>query len=213
MKDLSCRDIVSRSSMLEIRAGRGCGPNKDHVLLKLDHLGEDILHERLPGITEIAKTFAGVDPAKDPIPVVPTCHYAMGGIPTNKYGQVLTLDQKGKDVIVPGLYAAGECACVSVHGANRLGANSLLDIVVFGRAAGIHMQEQLEQGVADEQVSDAAVERATARYHRWMQQDGTESVASVRSEYKRLCKKTLECSVHKKPWMRACKNYKRSVVV
>ena len=102
---------------------------------------------------------------------------------------------------------------VSVHGANRLGANSLLDIVVFGRAAGIHMQEQLEQGVADEQVSDAAVERATARYHRWMQQDGTESVALCAVKCKRLCKKTLECSVHKKPWMRACKNYKRSVVV
>ena len=186
MKDLSCRDIVSRSSMLEIRAGRGCGPNKDHVLLKLDHLGEKILHERLPGITEIAKTFAGVDPVKDPIPVVPTCHYAMGGIPTNKFGQVITVDAAGKDMIVPGLYAAGECACVSVHGANRLGANSLLDIVVFGRAAGIHMQETLEKGYDSPSVTDSDVTRAVKRYQRWMEQDGTESVASVRRDMQKI---------------------------
>jgi succinate dehydrogenase / fumarate reductase flavoprotein subunit len=186
MKDLSCRDIVSRSSMIEIREGRGCGPNKDHVLLKLDHLGEKILHERLPGITEIAKTFAGVDPAKDPIPVVPTCHYLMGGIPTNKYGQVLTLDGKGKDKIVPGLYAAGEAACVSVHGANRLGANSLLDIVVFGRAAGIHMEEQLNQGCDDVTVSQDEVDKSYERLRTWRERKGTDTVANVRSKMQKI---------------------------
>jgi succinate dehydrogenase / fumarate reductase, flavoprotein subunit len=186
MKDLSCRDVVSRSSMLEIIEGRGCGPNKDHVLLKLDHLGADILNERLPGITEISKTFAGVDPAKDPIPVVPTCHYLMGGIPTNKYGQVITLDSKGDDAIVPGLYAAGECACVSVHGANRLGANSLLDIVVFGRAAGIHMEQQLKQGVADSNVSDSDIDAAVSRLRRWYDRSGTESVADIRTKLQKV---------------------------
>lgn len=186
MKDLSCRDIVSRSSMLEIREGRGCGPNKDHVLLKLDHLGEKILQERLPGITEIAKTFAGVDPAKDPIPVVPTCHYLMGGIPTNKYGQALTVDAAGNDVLIPGLYAAGECACVSVHGANRLGANSLLDIVVFGRAAGIHMEETLQQGVGAVSVSKSDIEKATDRLQSWKIRTGSESVADIRSTLQKV---------------------------
>ena len=134
LKDLSCRDIVSRSSAIEIREGRGCGPNGDYVLLKADHLGADLIKSRLPGIRELAMTFAGVDPIKDAIPVIPTCHYLMGGIPTNYHGQVLTQTKTGEDKIVKGLYAAGECACVSVHGANRLGANSLLDLVVFGRA-------------------------------------------------------------------------------
>ena len=135
LKDLSCRDIVARSSAIEIREGRGAGPKGDYVLLKADHLGEEIIKSRLPGIRELAITFAGVDPAKAPIPVVPTCHYLMGGIPTNYHGQVLTQNAKGEDEVIQGLYAAGECACVSVHGANRLGANSLLDLVVFGRAA------------------------------------------------------------------------------
>ena len=186
MKDLSCRDIVSRSSMIEIREGRGCGPNKDHVLLKLDHLGEKILHERLPGITEISKTFAGVDPVKDPIPVVPTCHYLMGGIPTNKYGQVVSLDSKGKDVLVPGLYAAGECACVSVHGANRLGANSLLDIVVFGRAAGIHMEQALKEGFASEEATQSDIESALARVNHWQNNKGEESVSRLRSDMQKI---------------------------
>lgn len=186
MKDLSCRDIVSRSSMLEIREGRGCGPKKDHVLLKLDHLGEKILQERLPGITEIAKTFAGVDPAKDPIPVVPTCHYLMGGIPTNKYGQVLTIDAAGNDVQVPGLYAAGECACVSVHGANRLGANSLLDIVVFGRAAGMHMEAALQQGVDAVSVSESDIDKAMSRLQSWKTRSGSETVANIRSTLQKV---------------------------
>ncbi|HKY70102.1 MAG TPA: FAD-binding protein, partial [Gammaproteobacteria bacterium] len=127
-KDLASRDVVSRSIAIEIREGRGCGPNKDHVLLKLEHLGPDIIKSRLPGIRELAMTFANVDPIEKPIPVVPTCHYMMGGIPTNVYGQVITLNKKGKEESVPGLYAVGECACVSVHGANRLGGNSLLDL-------------------------------------------------------------------------------------
>jgi succinate dehydrogenase / fumarate reductase flavoprotein subunit len=166
LKDLSCRDVVSRASMIEIREGRGCGPKKDHVLLKLDHLGADVLNKRLPGISDLAQTFAGVDPAKEPIPVVPTCHYMMGGIPTNIHGQVLTLDNNGDDKIVKGFYAAGECACVSVHGANRLGTNSLLDLVVFGRAVGMHLNENLDS-LPSVEVSLEAVEKAVARVSHW----------------------------------------------
>jgi succinate dehydrogenase / fumarate reductase flavoprotein subunit len=135
LKDLAPRDFVSRSMDQEIKEGRGCGPNKDHVLLKLDHLGADKILKKLPSIREIALKFANVDPIKEPIPVVPTIHYQMGGIPTNVHGQVLSTTN-GQNHVVPGLYAIGECACVSVHGANRLGTNSLLDLVVFGRAAG-----------------------------------------------------------------------------
>ena len=139
-KDLASRDVVSRSMSLEIIEGRGCGPNEDHILLRLDHLGPEVVHKRLPGITELCKTFAHVDPAIEPIPVVPTCHYMMGGIPTNINGQVIN-HKEGKDEVVEGLYAAGEVACVSVHGGNRLGANSLLDTLVFGRRSGIHASE------------------------------------------------------------------------
>jgi succinate dehydrogenase / fumarate reductase flavoprotein subunit len=144
-KDLAGRDVVARSMVLEILEGRGFGPDGDHVKLKLDHLGEDVLNSRLPGILELSRTFAHVDPVKEPIPVVPTCHYAMGGIPTQVSGQALTQDSSGADVAVEGLYAAGEAACVSVHGANRLGGNSLLDLVVFGRAAGMHLEEVMKQ--------------------------------------------------------------------
>merc|ERR1712037_1057404 len=133
-KDLASRDVVSRAMTLEIREGRGVGPNKDHIYLHLDHLPPETLAERLPGISETAKIFAGVDVTKEPAPVLPTVHYNMGGVPTNWKCQVLTMDQEGKDKVVGGLYAAGETACASVHGANRLGANSLLDLVVFGRA-------------------------------------------------------------------------------
>ena len=146
-KDLASRDVVARSMMLEIIEGRGCGPDKDHCYLKLDHLGADLLHKRLPGITELSKTFAHIDPADHPIPVVPTCHYAMGGIPTNVHGQVITQQSDGSDKIVDGLYAAGEAACVSVHGGNRLGGNSLLDLVVFGRSAGLHIEDSFKQGI------------------------------------------------------------------
>jgi succinate dehydrogenase / fumarate reductase flavoprotein subunit len=136
LKDLASRDVVSRSSDQEIKEGRGCGPNKDHVLLKLDHLGPEVINKRLPSIREIAIKFANVDPVKEPIPVVPTIHYQMGGIPTYVQGQVVVPGDSGPNGVVPGVYAVGECACVSVHGANRLGTNSLLDLVVFGRASG-----------------------------------------------------------------------------
>src|SRR5210317_584264 len=155
-KDLAGRDVVARSMVLEILEGRGVGPDADHVLLKLDHLGEKVLNDKLPGILELSRTFAHVDPVKEPIPVVPTCHYMMGGIPTNVNGQAIMQDASGADVIIPGLFAVGEAACVSVHGANRLGGNSLLDLVVFGRAAGIHIQEALKTGggVADADSDD-----------------------------------------------------------
>ena len=154
-KDLAGRDVVARSMVLEILEGRGCGENKDHVFLKLDHLGADVLNAKLPGICELSRTFAGVDPIYNPIPVVPTCHYMMGGTPTNIHGQAYT-QSNGVDEIISGLFSVGEAACVSVHGANRLGGNSLLDLVVFGRAAGIHIQEALNSGggVADANGDD-----------------------------------------------------------
>ena len=164
-KDLASRDVVSRSMALEILEGRGCGPNADHIKLRLDHLGPEVVHKRLPGITELSKTFAHVDPAVEPIPVVPTCHYMMGGIPTNIHGQVITVD-KGEDKIVKGLYAAGEVACVSVHGGNRLGGNSLLDLVVFGRAAGIHIEESLKDGIVVQKSSNEDVDQALKRLNK-----------------------------------------------
>ena len=183
LKDLSCRDVVSRSSITEIKEGRGCGPNKDYVLLKLDHLGADIINSRLPTVREASITFAGVDPVKDPIPVVPTCHYLMGGIPTNPQGQVITMDAHGRDQIVPGLYAAGECACVSVHGSNRLGANSLLDILVFGRSAGIHLTEALEKGdLTTPTYCQDDVDQALHRYRRLEDNTNGEDVATLRAE-------------------------------
>ncbi|HIE86799.1 MAG TPA: succinate dehydrogenase flavoprotein subunit, partial [Gammaproteobacteria bacterium] len=161
-KDLAGRDVVARSMVLEILEGRGAGENGDHVLLKLDHLGEEILHSRLPGIIELSKTFAHVDPVKEPIPVVPTCHYMMGGLPTNVHGQAITIDASGNDQIVDGLYAVGEAANVSVHGANRLGGNSLLDLVVFGRAAGLHITEALAQGMDSGEASESDLEASMA---------------------------------------------------
>jgi|TARA_R110000822_G_scaffold159476_7_gene299179 succinate dehydrogenase / fumarate reductase flavoprotein subunit len=146
-KDLAGRDVVARSMVLEILDGRGCGPNGDYVYLKLDHLGEEVLESRLPGICELSRTFAHVDPVTDPIPVVPTCHYMMGGIPTNVDGQALTLDAEGNHDVIEGLFACGEAACVSVHGANRLGGNSLLDLVVFGRASGLFIEKSLREGI------------------------------------------------------------------
>ena len=145
-KELASRDVVSRAMTLEIMEGRGCGPNEDHIYLQLHHLGEEVLNERLPGISETAKIFAGVDVTKEPAPVLPTVHYNMGGIPTDFNTQVLTVDQDGNDVPIPGLLAAGEAACASVHGANRLGANSLLDIVVFGRAAALYTADTFKPG-------------------------------------------------------------------
>ena len=182
-KDLAGRDVVARSMVLEILEGRGAGEQGDHVLLKLDHLGEDILHSRLPGIVELSKTFAHVDPVKEPIPVVPTCHYMMGGLPTNIHGQAITVDPTGQDQIVDGLYAVGEAACVSVHGANRLGGNSLLDLVVFGRAAGIYINEALTNGISLQSSSESDVEQAMGRLDRWNQStDSGESPAQLKRE-------------------------------
>jgi succinate dehydrogenase / fumarate reductase flavoprotein subunit len=181
-KDLAGRDVVARSMVIEILEGRGCGPDKDHVLLKLDHLGEETLNLRLPGICELARTFAHVDPVKEPVPVVPTCHYMMGGIPTNVGGQALTQDEQGNDQSIPGLFACGEAACVSVHGANRLGGNSLLDLVVFGRSAGLHIEEQLRGGFETDGATDEDIKRAMARLDRLNSASEGESVADVRKD-------------------------------
>ncbi len=181
-KDLAGRDVVARSMVLEILEGRGCGPDKDHVLLKLDHLGEETLNLRLPGICELSKTFAHVDPVKAPVPVVPTCHYMMGGLPTNVGGQVLSQNDSGEDIIVEGLFACGEAACVSVHGANRLGGNSLLDLVVFGRAAGLHIEQMLRDGFEIDAATDEEIKRAMARLDRLDSTAEGEDVAEVRKD-------------------------------
>ncbi|AMX02089.1 succinate dehydrogenase flavoprotein subunit [Microbulbifer thermotolerans] len=181
-KDLASRDVVARSMILEILDGRGAGPNGDHVFLKLDHLGEEVLHSRLPGICELAKTFAHVDPVKDPIPVVPTCHYMMGGIPTNIHGQALTQDAAGNDQVVDGFYACGEVACVSVHGANRLGGNSLLDLVVFGRASGLFIEKALREGVEHREASESDIEAAMARLNRLENSNDGEKASVLRGE-------------------------------
>lgn len=186
-KDLASRDVVSRAIAIELREGRGCGPNGDYVLLKIDHLGEKLIQLRLPGIRELSMTFANVDPIKEPIPVVPTCHYMMGGIPTNKYAQALTMTNEGITKTVEGLYAVGECACVSVHGANRLGGNSLLDLVVFGRAAGLHILEHLEETeLTGQMVKDEDIERSTALYNRWNMHKKGEPYTQVRAELQRV---------------------------
>lgn len=185
LKDLSCRDVVARSSTIEIREGRGVGPKADHVLLKLDHLGEEVINKRLPGIRDLAITFAGVDPLKDPIPVIPTCHYLMGGIPTNINAQVLTV-KNGQDQVVEGLYAAGESACVSVHGANRLGANSLLDIVVFGRAAGLHVQQSIREGLGYRDPSQSEIDVALERVNRWNTNEKGESIEEIRTALQKI---------------------------
>ena len=181
-KDLAGRDVVARSMVLEIIEGRGCGPEGDHVFLKLDHLGEDVLNSRLPGICELSKAFAHVDPVKEPIPVVPTCHYMMGGIPTNVHGQALTQDAGGNDQVIPGLFACGEVACVSVHGANRLGGNSLLDLIVFGRASGLFIEKALREGIDYRDAGDTDVDAAMSRLNRLNSSSGGESVASLRKE-------------------------------
>jgi succinate dehydrogenase / fumarate reductase flavoprotein subunit len=167
-KDLAGRDVVARSMMTEIREGRGCdGPWGPHIKLKLDHLGAEVLESRLPGVCELSKTFAHVDPVKEPIPVIPTCHYMMGGIPTNVHGQVIHPKADGSEVVVPGLFACGEIACVSVHGANRLGGNSLLDLVVFGRATGLHLGEALAATSEYRAASDSDLQAALERTQRW----------------------------------------------
>ncbi|SPJ33393.1 succinate dehydrogenase flavoprotein subunit [Kushneria phyllosphaerae] len=181
-KDLAGRDVVARSMVLEVLEGRGCGEHGDHVMLKLDHLGEDVLMKRLPGIVELSRTFAHVDPVKEPIPVVPTCHYMMGGIPTNVNGQALTVDADGNDQVINGLFACGEVACVSVHGSNRLGGNSLLDLVVFGRAAGMHIEETLNKGIEYLEASQSDIDGAMARLNRWNESGSGETVPELKRD-------------------------------
>ncbi len=181
-KDLASRDVVSRAMTIEIREGRGVGPNKDHIYLHLDHLDPAVLGERLPGISETAKIFAGVDVTSEPIPVLPTCHYNMGGIPTNYHGEVVTKKGKNPDAVVKGLMAVGEAACVSVHGANRLGSNSLIDLVVFGRAAGLRCGEVLTAGADKKPLADDAGEQSIARLEKFKAADGGKGTADIRLE-------------------------------
>ena len=179
-KDLASRDVVSRAMTTEIKEGRGCGPDADHVMLKLDHLGPEVIMQRLPGIREIAIKFANVDPVREPIPVVPTAHYQMGGIPANYMGQVVAPEGASKEAIVPGLYAAGECSCVSVHGGNRLGCNSLLDLVVFGKAAGEQMIKDMRSLPSPHRAlpKDAGEQRARGS-RAWRRRRSGERVADV----------------------------------
>ena len=186
-KDLACRDVVSRASQTEIREGRGIDFNGVQcVYLDLTHLGEEVINSRLPGIRELAKTFAHVDPVEKPIPVVPTCHYMMGGLPTNIHGQVITKTCKDENVIVEGLYAVGECASVSVHGANRLGSNSLLDLVVFGRATGHFVRDALRAGLAQHSVSQEDIDSALQRVNRWNDTKQGENFQQIRAEMKNV---------------------------
>ena len=182
VKDLAGRDVVARSMVLEILEGRGCGPDGDHVHLKLDHLGEETLNAKLPGILELSRTFAHADPVKEPIPVVPTCHYMMGGIPTNVDGQALTIDKDGNDTVIEGFYACGEAACVSVHGANRLGGNSLLDLVVFGRASGKFIEKQLREGINLKEARDEDIDAAMVLLNRVNDSSDGEKAFVLRAE-------------------------------
>ncbi|MGH6719649.1 MAG: succinate dehydrogenase flavoprotein subunit [Alphaproteobacteria bacterium] len=179
-KDLASRDVVSRAMTMEIREGRGVGPHKDHIHLRLDHLDPNILHERLPGISETAKIFAGVDLTKEPVPVLPTVHYNMGGVPTNYMGEVVTLKGGNPDHVVPGLMAIGEAACVSVHGANRLGSNSLLDLVVFGRAAALRARDVITPGSKPRPLGAGAGATTIERFDRLRHADGSEPTAAIR---------------------------------
>ncbi|WP_290484103.1 FAD-binding protein, partial [Hyphomonas sp. UBA2515] len=181
-KDLASRDVVSRAMTMEIREGRGVGAEKDHIHLHLEHLGAEVLAARLPGISETAKIFAGVDVTKEPIPVLPTVHYNMGGIPTNYHGEVLTKKNGDPDSVVPGLMAVGEAACVSVHGANRLGSNSLIDLVVFGRAAGQRCGATTEAGATQPELPKGATDSHLARLDRLRNATGDQPVAALRLE-------------------------------
>jgi succinate dehydrogenase / fumarate reductase flavoprotein subunit len=196
MKDLASRDVVSRAMATEIKEGRGSGPEADYVLLKLDHLGPEVIEKRLPGIREISRKFANVDPVKDPIPVVPTCHYMMGGIPTNYRGEVIVPSGGNPEVVVPGFYAAGECACASVHGANRLGTNSLTDLLVFGKAAGESMIRFLKEHPVLKDLPKDAADRTLSRLAR-LEQPGGESVHEVAAELRRTMQ--AHCGVFRFP--------------
>ncbi len=185
-KDLASRDVVSRSMTIEIREGRGVGPNKDHIHLNLQHLGADVIHDRLPGIAESARIFAGVDVTKEPIPVLPTVHYNMGGIPTNYHGEVVTLKDGDPDSVVQGLYAIGEAACVSVHGANRLGSNSLLDLIVFGRAVANRCGETIKPGQSHKPLPKGTLDGLVDEFDRLRHADGDVSTAEIRGEMQQV---------------------------
>jgi succinate dehydrogenase / fumarate reductase flavoprotein subunit len=185
-KDLASRDVVSRAMTIEIREGRGCGPQKDHILLHLEHLAPEVLHQRLPGISETAKIFAAVEVTREPIPVLPTVHYDMGGIPANYHGEVLSPTAENPERVVPGLMAIGEAACVSVHGANRLGCNSLLDIVVFGRAAAHRAAELIRPGMPHKPLADAAGEEAVARLDAVRHAQGQRRTSEIRLDMQRV---------------------------
>ncbi|MDB5737895.1 MAG: succinate dehydrogenase [Sphingomonas bacterium] len=188
-KDLASRDVVSRSMAMEIREGRGVGPNKDYIYLHLDHIDPKVLHERLPGITETGKIFANVDLTRQPLPVTPTVHYNMGGIPCNYHGEVVTLKDGDPDSVVPGLFSVGEAACVSVHGANRLGSNSLIDLVVFGRATGFRIAELVQPNSKHGAIVTAADEKALARLDHYRNADGGTKTAEIRLEMQRTMQK------------------------
>ena len=194
-KDLASRDVVSRAMTMEIRGGRGVGKNKDHIYLHLDHLDPKILHERLPGISESAKIFAGVDVTKEPIPVLPTVHYNMGGIPTNYHGEVLTKKNGNADTVVPGLMAIGEAACVSVHGANRLGSNSLIDLVVFGRAAGMRAAELVTPGEKHGELPANSADLALSRLDHFRNAKGGTSTAELRDRMQKTMQSN--CAVYR----------------
>jgi succinate dehydrogenase / fumarate reductase, flavoprotein subunit len=198
VKDLASRDVVSRAMATEIKEGRGAGKDADYILLKLDHLGAEVIEKRLPGIREIAKKFANVDPVTDPIPVVPTCHYQMGGIPTNYQGQVVVPDGFRGEKLVRGLYAAGECACVSVHGANRLGTNSLLDLLVFGKAAGETIIADLgREPDAQQELPNDTADVTLARLARLDAATSGETVSQVGADLRRTMQ--LHCGVFRFP--------------
>ncbi len=194
-KDLASRDVVSRAITLEIREGRGVGSEKDHVLLNLQHLGADVIHERLPGITETARIFSGVDVLKEPIPVLPTVHYNMGGIPTNYHGEALTLKDKDPDTVIPGLMAIGETACVSVHGGNRLGSNSLLDLVVFGRAAAHRCAETVKPGKTTRNFPQESTDKIMARFDALRYAKGSQATAEIRLRMQKLMQS--DCPVYR----------------
>ena len=195
VKDLAPRDLVSRAMTMEIREGRGVGKDKDHIFLHLDHLDPKVLASRLPGISETAMIFSGVDLTKDPIPVLPTCHYNMGGVQTNYHGEVLTKDGDNPDKVVPGLMAVGEAACVSVHGANRLGSNSLIDLVVFGRAAGLRVKETCTPNLEQKPLAADAGNAALARLEKFRNADGSKKTAEIRLDLQKAMQ--THCSVYR----------------
>ncbi len=195
VKDLAPRDMVSRAMTVEIREGRGVGKNKDHIYLHLDHLDPKILHERLPGISESSKIFAGVDVTKEPIPVIPTAHYNMGGIPTNFHGEVVIKKNGDPDVVVPGLMAIGEAACVSVHGANRLGSNSLIDLVVFGRAAGHRAAEVVTAGAKQADLPEGSADHALSRLDFFRHAKGSIATAEIRLRMQKVMQ--THCAVYR----------------